>query len=171
MHMGFIRHLGEVMSQRINYIQQCPELFKKYSDFNNAIKAGSLEPSLHILVTTRASQMNGCAFCLDMHVKEARIQGESDLRVHHIAIWRESQLFSERERAALAWTEVLTKIPEDGISDEIFDTVRAQFNEKELSELTFSIMAINGWNRVNVAFRTPPGSADKAFGLDKAGLS
>jgi len=159
------------MTQRVNYIQQCPDLFKKYSEFNNAIKAGSVEQTTLILVTIRASQMNGCAFCLDMHIKEARIHGERELRLHHVAIWRESGLFSARERAALAWTEALTKLPEDGVSDEIYEEVRAQFNEKEISELTFAIMAINGWNRANVAFRTPPGSADKAFGLDKAGLS
>ena len=156
------------MSQRINSMQQSPELFKAFSHFNVAVKASSVEPRMLNLVTMRASQMNGCAFCLDMHVKEARLEGERELRLHHIAIWRESPLFSERERAALAWTEVLTRLPEHGVSDEIYDSVRAQFSEKEISDLTFVVMAINGWNRLNVAFRTPPGSADKAYGLDKA---
>jgi alkylhydroperoxidase family enzyme len=115
--------------------------------------------------------MNGCGFCLDMHVKEAKIHGERELRLYHIPIWRESTLFSPRERAALAWTEILTKMPEHGVPDDTYDRVRGQFSEKELSDLTFSVMAINAWNRVNVAFQTVPGSADKAYGLTKAGLS
>lgn len=159
------------MTQRLNYIQQCPELYKKYSEFSLAVKACSIEANTLHLITIRASQLNGCAFCLDMHVKEARIDGERELRLHHIAIWQESELFSARERAALAWTEVLTKIPEHGVPDEVYEQVHSQFNDKEISELTFAVMAINGWNRANVAFRTPPGTADKAFGLDKAGLS
>jgi alkylhydroperoxidase family enzyme len=88
-----------------------------------------------------------------------------------VAIWRESTLFSPRERAALAWTEVLTRIPEHGVPDELYARVREQFSEKELSDLTYAIMAINGWNRANVAFQTVPGSSDKAFGLDKSNLS
>lgn len=159
------------VSQRINYMQQSPELFKKFVAFNMAVKDSDIEQSMSDLVTIRASQMNGCGFCLDMHVKEAKIHGERELRVHHVAIWRESSLFSPRERAALAWTEVLTRLPEHGVSDEIFERVRGQLSEKELSDLTFLIMAINAWNRVNVGFTTVPGSADAAFGLDKADLN
>ena len=106
-----------------------------------------------------------------MHIKQAVINGERALRLHHLVIWRESPLFSERERAALAWTEVLTRIPEHGVSDEIFQQVREQFSEKEISDLTFIIMTINAWNRANVAFRTVPGSLDAAYGLDKAQLA
>ena len=106
-----------------------------------------------------------------MHVKEATIKGERALRLHHVAIWRESPLFSPRERAALEWTEALTTLPPHGVPDEIYDAVRAQFTESELSDLTFLVVGINGWNRLNVAFRTEPGSADKAYGLDKAGLN
>jgi alkylhydroperoxidase family enzyme len=91
--------------------------------------------------------------------------------VHHVAIWRESSLFSARERAALAWTEILTRLPEGGVPDDIYGRVREQFSEKELSDLTFAVMSINAWNRVNIAFRTVPGWADAAFGLDKANLS
>ncbi|MEZ2133139.1 MULTISPECIES: carboxymuconolactone decarboxylase family protein [unclassified Sinorhizobium] len=159
------------MTQRLNYAQQSPELFKKFLDFSLALKESVIETKTHDLVNIRASQINGCAFCLDMHVKEAKIHGESELRLHHIAIWRESNLFIPRERAALAWTEVLTKLPDGGVPDEIYERVRGQLSEKEISDLTFSIMAINAWNRVNVGFRTVPGSADKAYGLDKAGLS
>ena len=158
------------MTQRINYIQQSPELFKKLLEFSNQLKDSAIEESIRDLVSIRASQINGCGFCVDMHVKEARMHGERELRLHHLAIWRESTLFAPRERAALAWTEALTKIAELGVQDDIYENVRTQFSEKELSDLTYEVMAINAWNRANVAFRTVPGSADKAFGLDKANL-
>ncbi|AXE95705.1 MULTISPECIES: carboxymuconolactone decarboxylase family protein [Paraburkholderia] len=159
------------MSQRLNYIQQSPELFKKFFEVSNLLKDCAIEESIRDLVSIRASQLNGCAFCLDMHVKEAHIHGERELRLHHIAAWRESTLFAPRERAALAWTEVLTRLPEHGVPDEVYERVRTQFSEKELSDLTFEVMAINGWNRANVAFRTVPGSSDKLLGLDKANLA
>jgi AhpD family alkylhydroperoxidase len=158
------------MTQRLNYIQQSPELFKKFVEFGNLIKDGSIEESIGDLVAIRASQMNGCGFCLDMHVKQAKIHGERELRIYHIATWRESTLFVPRERAALAWTEVLTRLPEPGVPDELYERVREQFSEKELSDLSFVVAAINGWNRLNVGFKTVPGSSDKAFGLDKAKL-
>jgi len=158
------------VTQRLNYSELSPALFKKFLDFSMALQSSSIEESLRTLVEIRASQLNGCAFCLDMHVKQATIQGERALRLHHVAIWRESPLFSPRERAALAWTEVLTRIPEEGVSDAIFDRVRTQLSEKEISDLTFEIMAINGWNRANAAFRNVPGALDKLYGLDKAGL-
>jgi len=160
-----------IMTQRLNYMQQSSQLFKKFLEFSNVLKEGAIEQSIRDLISIRASQINGCAFCLDMHVKEAKIHGERELRIHHLAAWRESTLFQPRERAALAWTEVLTKLPEHGVPDEIYDRVRSQFSEKELSDLTFDVMAINGWNRANVAFRSVPGSADTAWGLDKANLS
>lgn len=159
------------MSQRIDYQKQSPELFKKFVEFSLAFKNSALEEPLRDLVDIRASQLNGCAFCLDMHVKEATIHGERPLRLHHVAIWRESTLFSPRERAALAWTEVLTQIPAQGVSDEIYERVRTQLSEKELSDLTFLVMSINAWNRVNVGFRIAPGTYDKAFGIDKSGLA
>jgi AhpD family alkylhydroperoxidase len=158
------------MTQRINYVQQSPELFKKLLELSNLLKDGTIEESIRDLISIRASQLNGCAFCLDMHVKEARIHGERELRIHHLAAWRDSTLFAPRERAALAWTEVLTTLSEQGVPDEIYERVRTQLSEKELSDLTFEVMVINGWNRANVAFKTVPGSSDKAFGLDKANL-
>lgn len=159
------------MTQRINYIQKSPELFKKFLELSNLLKDSAIEESMLHLVSIRASQINGCGFCVDMHVKEARIHGERELRIYHLPTWRESTLFSPRERAALAWTEVLTKLPEHGVPDDLYERVRSQFSEKELSDLTFEVMAINGWNRANIAFQTVPGSSDKAFGLDKANLS
>jgi alkylhydroperoxidase family enzyme len=106
-----------------------------------------------------------------MHVKQATIRGERPLRLHHVAIWRESTLFEPRERAALAWTEALTVLSRDGVPDDVHERVREQFSEAEISDLTFAVMAINGWNRVNIAFRTLPGSVDKDFGLDAAKLA
>jgi AhpD family alkylhydroperoxidase len=158
------------MTQRINYMQQSPELFKKYLEFSMALKQSAIETAIQDLVEIRASQLNGCGFCLDMHVKQAKIHGERELRVHHVPIWRESPLFNPRERAALAWTEALTKLSDHGVSDEIYARVRAELSEKELSDLTFLVMAINGWNRVSIGFQAVPGSSDKAYGLDKAGL-
>lgn len=157
---------------RLNHAQQSPELLKKLQDFSMAIaNSGYIEQGLSHLVDIRASQMNGCAFCLDMHVKEAKLHGERELRLYHVAIWRESPLFTPKERAALALTEALTRITQAGVSDELYTELREQFSEKELSTLTYRVMGINAWNRVNVAFRTTPGAYDKAFGLDKAGLA
>ena len=159
------------MTQRIDYQKQSPELFKKFVEFSLALKHTAIEESIRDLVDIRASQINGCAFCLDMHVKEATMHGERPLRLHHLATWRESTLFSPRERAALAWTEILTQIPALGVPDEVYERVRTQLSEKELSDLTFMVMSINAWNRVNVGFRVVPGTYDKAFGVDKSGLS
>jgi len=159
------------MAARIDYQKQSPELFQKFVELSMAFKQSPIEESIRDLVDIRASQLNGCAFCLDMHPKAATMHGERPLRLHHLAAWRESTLFSPRERAALTWTEVLTQIPTDGVSDDVYEHVRVQLSEKELSDLTFLVMSINAWNRVNVAFRVVPGTYDKAFGVDKSRLS
>jgi AhpD family alkylhydroperoxidase len=159
------------MTQRINYLKQAPALFKKLVELGTLINDGSIKESTRDLVSVRASQINGCGFCLDMHVKQATIHGEGALRMHHLAAWRESTLFSPRERAALAWTEALTTLAPQGVPDELYERVRTQLTEQELTELTYEIMTINAWNRINVAFRTVPGSYDKEFGLDKANLA
>ncbi|SPA00669.1 conserved hypothetical protein; putative Alkylhydroperoxidase AhpD core [Cupriavidus taiwanensis] len=158
------------MTQRLNYFQQSPELSKKLMELNSLFAKTTVEQHIRELVEIRASQLNGCAFCVDMHIKMAKIHGERELRLHHVAIWRESTLFSPRERAALAWTEALTQLPAQGVQDDVYERVRTQYSEKELSDLTFLVGAINTWNRLNVAFRMVPGSSDKAFGLDKANL-
>lgn len=158
------------MKTRLDYKQQSPDFLKKMLEFSNAVKKGAIDETISGLVDIRASQLNGCAFCVDMHVKQAKIRGERELRLHHLAIWRESALFTARERAALEWTEVITRLPEHGVPDEVYERVQAQLSEKELSDLTFAIMTINAWNRVSVAFRSVPGSLDKAYGLDKANL-
>ena len=156
---------------RLNHMEQSPELVKKLQDLSTAIAKSGLEPKLGYLVDIRASQMNGCAFCLDMHVKEAKLHGERELRLYHVAIWRESPLFNSKERAALALTEALTELAPTGISDELYAEMREQFSEKELSTLIFRIMSINAWNRASIAIRNTPGKYDKAYGLDKAGLA
>jgi AhpD family alkylhydroperoxidase len=159
------------MTQRINYIQQAPELFKKFVEFGGLVKDSTIEAKIHDLVSIRASQINGCGFCVDMHIKQATIHGERPLRLHHLAVWRESTLFEPRERAALAWTEALTTLTAQGVPDEVYERVRGQLSEKELTDLSYAVMNINAWNRINVAFRTVPGSSDTAFGLDKAKLA
>jgi AhpD family alkylhydroperoxidase len=159
------------MTRRIAYLQASAQLTKKLLDLSAQLHESGVERSLLDLVNIRASQQNGCAFCLDMHIKEARIHGERELRLHHVAIWRESTLFTERERAALAWTEALTELAEQGVPDELYERCRMHFSERELSDLTFAVGVINLWNRLNVAFRTTPGSSDEALGLDKANLT
>jgi AhpD family alkylhydroperoxidase len=158
------------MSQRIDAFKQSPELVQKLVEFSNGVDDCGIEKTILLLVSIRASQLNGCAFCLDMHVKEARLNGERELRLYHLPAWRESTLFDPRERAALAWTEALTKLGEHGVPDDVYNRVLEHYSDKELSDLTFAVMAINAWNRLNIAFRKVPGSADAAFGLDKAGL-
>ncbi|MFT3721234.1 carboxymuconolactone decarboxylase family protein [Pseudorhodoferax sp.] len=156
---------------RPNHAQLAPELFRKYSEFSLATRQSGLETSLLNLVTLRASQLNGCVFCVDMHVKEATLHGERPLRLHHVAVWWESPLFSARERAALAWTELLTRLPPHGVADADYAAAREQFSEAELAALSFAVVAINGWNRMSIGFAAAPGSLDAAFGLDKAGLA
>jgi len=159
------------MSQRLDYFSTSPELSKKLFEFSQAVQNSSLGDTLLDLVNIRASQLNGCAFCLDMHCKEAKIHGERELRIYHVPIWRESSLFSDTEKAALEWTEAVTKLSEHGIPDEVYERVRAHLSEAQISELTFAIAVINSWNRLNISFQTVPGSADKMFGLAKAGLN
>src|SRR3954449_11683068 len=112
------------MTQRLNYARHSPELLKKLSDLSVALKDSAIEQTIRDLVDIRASQLNGCAFCVDMHVKEAKIHGERELRVYHVPIWRESTLFSPRERVALEWTEAVTRLPDQGISDELYGRAR-----------------------------------------------
>jgi AhpD family alkylhydroperoxidase len=160
----------KITGPRVNYAEQSPELLKKFTEFLAATRESSIEEPIRDLVAIRAAQMNGCTFCLDMHVKQAKIHGERELRLYHLAAWRDSTLFAPRERAALAWTEVLTKLPEQGVPDDIYERVRTQLSEKEISDLSFVVMVVNSWNRLNVGFKTAPGSADGKFGLEKAAL-
>jgi AhpD family alkylhydroperoxidase len=159
------------MSERLDAAKLSPELNRAYYAFSMATKDSGLGQTLIDLVNIRTSQINGCAFCVDMHSKEAKIHGERELRLYHVAIWRESNLFDARERAALEWAEALTQLPPHGVPDAVYDSVRAVFSERELSDLSYSVMAINGWNRLSIGFRSVPGSRDALYGLTKAGLS
>jgi AhpD family alkylhydroperoxidase len=162
---------NRLMTQRLDYRQQSPELYRKFAAFSQQVAKSSIEPSIRDLVFLRVSQINGCAFCVDMHVKEATIHGERALRLHHVAVWRESPLFDARERAALEWSEALTVLSQGGVPDGIYERAREQFSEAGLADLTFAIIAINAWNRTGIAFRSVPGSLDREFGLDAAKLA
>lgn len=160
------------MSIRINYPHLSAGAVKGLYAIEAYLKEISLPRTLIDIVKIRASQLNGCAFCLDMHSKEAKIHGEKELRLYHVSIWHESPLFSAKEKAALQWTELVTKLNHpEGVTDEAFAAIREHYSEQEVSDLTMAIASINAWNRLGVAFRSEPGSLDKALGLDKAGLS
>lgn len=160
------------MTQRLNYVAHAGALYKKLSDLSMAVKKDStLGETLLSLIEIRASLLNGCAFCVDMHVKQAKLHGERALRLYHVPVWRDSPLFTVKERAVLEWTEAVTKLGEHGVPDDIYDRARAELSEQELAEATFAIATINAWNRLAIPFRSVPGSADAAFGLDKAGLA
>jgi AhpD family alkylhydroperoxidase len=123
-----------------------------------AVRESRLERSLLHLVELRASQINGCAFCIDMHTKEARALGETEQRVYALTAWRETPFYSERERAALEWAEAVTRVADSHVPDDVYARVQAQFGEEEMVELTFAIVATNSFNLLNVSFRTPAGT-------------
>ena len=159
------------MSDRINYPKLSPQLYNTLYAMEKILAESALDHGLLHLIKTRASQLNGCLFCLDMHTKEARLDGERELRLHHLSLWHESNLFTDKEKAALEWTEKLTKIGPHGITDEDYAKILEHFSEKDLSDLTFAIGCINMWNRLGVAFRPAAGGLDAVLGLDKAGLA
>jgi AhpD family alkylhydroperoxidase len=133
--------------------------------------ASKLEPALFELVKIRASQLNGCAYCIDMHTKDARRAGETEQRLYALNAWRETPFFSERERAALEWTEALTRLADSRVSDALFERVRRQFDEAELVALTFAVIVINGWNRLSISFRPPVGTYQPAAVAMSAGTT
>ena len=145
------------MTQRLNYAKASPDGFKAMRQLQAHVDNCGLEHPLLELVKMRASQLNGCAYCLDMHSKDARARGESEQRLHVLAAWREAPFYSARERAALAWCEALTVLPQTGAPDDVYAQVREQFAEHEIVALTLAIVAINGWNRFAVGFRSPVG--------------
>lgn len=146
------------MSARLNYGKAAPGAYKAMLGLENYVNESGLEPTLLDLVRLRASQINGCAFCIDMHWKDLRARGEEEQRLYMLNAWRESSLYSERERAALAWAESVTLVASEQVPDALFEQVRPHFSDKELADLTLAVIAINGWNRLNVAFRTPAGN-------------
>ena len=146
------------MEPRVNFYAASPKLVEAMRSLEHAINQSGLESSLRELVKTRASQINGCAYCIDMHTKDARAAGESEQRLYALNAWRETPFFTDRERAALEWTETVTLVHETHVPDDVFFRVRQFFTEVELVNLTFAITSINAWNRLAIAFRALPGS-------------
>jgi AhpD family alkylhydroperoxidase len=144
------------MKPRLNAYQIAPDTIKALMALEAAVRGSGLEQSLIELVKTRASQINGCAFCINMHTQDARKHGETEQRLYLLNAWRESPGYSDRERAALAWTEAVTLVSETHAPDEIYENVRAQFSEAETVNLTMLIATINAWNRLAISFRTAP---------------
>jgi AhpD family alkylhydroperoxidase len=144
------------VKQRLDYKKASPAGYKAMLHLNHFVETCGLERLLLELVKTRASQINGCAYCINMHTRDARAAGETEQRLYMLDAWREAPLYSERERAALAWTETLTLLSETHAPDDDYDNARKYFSEEELANLTWAIVVINGWNRVCVGFRVPP---------------
>ena len=152
------------MQERFQYGKAYPEAFKAMLALSQAVEKTGLTPQLSDLVNYRVSQLNSCAFCLDMHSKDLRARGETEQRLYMISAWREApHLYSDRERAALAWAEAMTRLEDGQVPDEVYETAREQFSQAELVQLTLAIVTINGWNRFNVAFRTPAGNYKSAI--------
>lgn len=146
------------MEERIKKIEKGKEALKALNGLGLYLKKSSIEESLLNLIDFRVSQINGCAFCLDMHSKDLRAAGEDEQRLYALDAWREAPFYSDRERAALAWAESLTKVYEEHASDELFEELQKQFSEQEIIDLTMAVITINSYNRLNIAFRTPAGT-------------
>jgi AhpD family alkylhydroperoxidase len=146
------------MHPRLDAARISPGLRAVMTGMERYVHQSGLEPQLLELIKLRASLINGCAYCVDMHTKVARSLGESEQRLYAVSVWRETPFYSERERAALAWTEAVTLVSTGQVPDDVYDVARQAFDEKELVDLTAAIVAINGWNRLAIAFRTVPGT-------------
>jgi AhpD family alkylhydroperoxidase len=144
------------MQARLNYPALSPEPLRRQMATEKTLAESDLDPTIRHLVKIRASQINGCAYCIDMHTKDARAEGETEQRIYALSAWRETPFFNDKERAALAWTETVTRIS-NGVSEEAFEAVRQHFEEKELVDLTWAIASINAWNRMAISFRSVPG--------------
>lgn len=147
------------MQARIDTARVRPDAHKAMTALQSYVDRSSVEQSVRLLLAIRASQINGCAFCLHMHMRDARKAGETQERLEVVSAWREAPLFTDRERAALAWAEAVTLVADSHVPDEVYEAARAEFTEQELVDLTMAAVAINGWNRLMVAFRIPPAVA------------
>jgi len=154
------------MKARLNYAKAAPGLYEAMDPLDQYLQGCGLEKHLLFLVQLRASQINGCAYCLDMHWKDLRAIGESEQRLYSLDAWRECPYYTDRERAALAWAEAVTRITEGHVPDAVYDEVRPHFSDKELSNLTLALAAINAWNRLSIAARIVPGSYQPAKAAD-----
>jgi AhpD family alkylhydroperoxidase len=147
------------MHSRIDTARVRPDAYKAMTALQSYVDRSSVEQSVRLLLAIRASQINGCAFCLHMHMRDARKAGETQERLEVVSAWREVPLFTDRERAALAWAEAVTLVANSHVPDEVYEAARAEFTEQELVDLTMAAVAINGWNRLMIAFRIPPAVA------------
>ena len=145
------------MQARFSYAKAAPGVYDAMEGLEKYLEDCSLEKPLLFLIQLRASQINGCAYCLDMHWKDLRATGENEQRLYSLDAWRECPYYNDRERAALAWAEAVTLVAEGHVPDEVYEQARATFSEKELSDLTLAVAAINAWNRLSIASRTVPG--------------
>ena len=152
---------------RIDYWRTAPQGLAALRALQMYVESCGLEPSLLELMKIRASQINGCAYCIDMHTKDARRTGETDQRLYALSAWRETPFFTERERAVLAWTEAVSRISAGHVDDSLYETLRQHLTEKEIVDLTLGVVAINGWNRLAISFRTRPGG-DQPHGVKTA---
>jgi len=148
----------EENAMRLDYGKTLPEATRAMIGLESIVESSTLEPKLRELVKLRTSQINGCAYCVDMHTKDAEAIGEDQQRLHLVAVWREAPVFTPRERAALAWTDALTRLPETGAPDDSYEAIEREFDPAERVALTLAIVAINGWNRLAVGFRRTAGS-------------
>lgn len=146
------------MESRLDLRKAPNTIYKAMLGIEEVIHTSGLETSLLDLVRLRASQINGCAYCIDMHWKDLRAEGETEQRLYELDAWRESPFYSDRERAALAWTEAVTLVTEGHVPDEVFEEVHKQFSDTEMYYLTLAVTSINSWNRLNISFRTVPGT-------------
>ena len=150
------------MKSRIEYAQVAPGAVEAMRALEKYVHTCGIDPKLLELIKIRASQINGCAYCLDMHTKDARSQSETEQRLYALNAWRETPFFTEKERAALSWTESVTQISTSHAPDEVYEIARRYFDEKELVNITLAVIAINGWNRLAISFRSVPGAYQPA---------
>jgi AhpD family alkylhydroperoxidase len=155
------------MTQRFDYAKVAPGAYQAMYALERYLRESGLEKSLLHLVKLRASQINGCAYCLDMHWKDLKAIGEQDVRLYELDAWQETPFYSDRERAALEWTEAVTRVANTHVPDEIYERVRTQFSEKELADLTLAVAAINAWNRLSISARVTPGTYVSKTHLEK----
>jgi len=145
------------MKQRMNFFEKGFKAIKPLFSLGAYLSRSTVEQSLLDLLAFRVSQINGCAYCLDMHSKDLRAHGETEQRLYMLDAWREAPLYTDRERAALAWAEAVTKLEKNNVPDDVYEEASQQFSEEELTDLTMAVIGINSWNRLNIAFRTPAG--------------
>jgi AhpD family alkylhydroperoxidase len=157
--------------QRLNYFSLATPAFKHLNEIDQYCKKSSMDQTIMRLVQIYASQLNGCAFCVDIHCKEAKIAGERELRIYHVAIWQESPLFSEREKLAFEWTKAVTLINQGPVADELFERMQQHFSDQEIEDLNMQIAFINLFNRFAATFKSVPGDRDKVLRLERANLS